>query len=403
MEYAPQYQQPHSQHPHQSSHLPGPYQTSPSNPGQPVGPITSPTNNPQGHMQHPNPNHQTSPILPSQSHYQQPHQNPSGSVHQQMNFAQPYAPLPQSYGISPTQAAAMATAAASGQFFPLHQDSMSSDPLAPGGRGSPRMSSVSSVKNDRHNPRSPPQVSGQMSQLSMSQNASIPPQQQRRMSQQVGGSPHVQNAQPVMNHAMQRPSAAPAPSQPPAPSTMAPPPSHQPVQQSRQSPEMTATAAAAAAEESPLYVNAKQFHRILKRRVARQKLEEQLRLTSKGRKPYLHESRHKHAMRRPRGPGGRFLTADEVAAIEKHQGGFDNGSNNGQGIVHSAGIAAAGSAGSSGGGDSVGMKPPGAAALAPQSVNTTTSPNQKRKASVMSGSTSNNHAVKRARTGGAPS
>ena len=69
-----------------------------------------------------------------------------------------------------------------------------------------------------------------------------------------------------------------------------------------------------------MYVNAKQFHRILKRRVARQRLEEALRLTSKGRKPYLHESRHKHAMRRPRGPGGRFLTADEVAAIESGKG-----------------------------------------------------------------------------------
>lgn len=72
-------------------------------------------------------------------------------------------------------------------------------------------------------------------------------------------------------------------------------------------------------EEEPLYVNAKQYHRILKRRVARFKLEEQYK-TAKARKPYLHESRHKHAMRRPRGPGGRFLTAAEIAELGLQEG-----------------------------------------------------------------------------------
>ena len=71
-----------------------------------------------------------------------------------------------------------------------------------------------------------------------------------------------------------------------------------------------------AVDESPLYVNAKQFHNILKRRLARQRLEDALRLPSEGRKPYLHESRHNHT-RKPRAPGRRLLTADEVTETER--------------------------------------------------------------------------------------
>ena len=175
------------------------------------------------------------------------------------------------YGMPGIQAAAMAaTAAASGSTYPyMHPD---------GGMpaGSPRMGNS---KKDRQSPRM----------------ANMQQMPGRRLSQVT--SPNVPNA---MNHVPPRPGVA-------------PPQMSQAQMQHPQSPEI----ATGGAEESPLYVNAKQFHRILKRRVARQRLEEQLRLTSKGRKPYLHESRHNHAMRRPRGPGGRFLTAEEVAAMEK--------------------------------------------------------------------------------------
>ncbi|KAM3511198.1 hypothetical protein MY11210_005134 [Beauveria gryllotalpidicola] len=168
---------------------------------------------------------------------------------------------PVAYNMNGIQAAAMAaTAAASGSNYPY----MHSDPNMP--HTSPRMGGK---KDGRPSPRINNQIPRRVSQSGV-------PNPQAMM-----GRPGVPQAQMTMAHP--------------------------------QSPEMPASGV----EESPLYVNAKQFHRILKRRVARQRLEEQLRLTSKGRRPYLHESRHNHAMRRPRGPGGRFLTTEEVAALEK--------------------------------------------------------------------------------------
>ncbi|GAB7364946.1 hypothetical protein MBLNU230_g5731t1 [Neophaeotheca triangularis] len=312
---------------------------------------------PHGHGQ-PQQSH-TSPVMQTQQQpqygQQQGQQNNMAQQHMmpQMGYPNPAYGMQPPYGVSPSQAAAMATAAASG-YNPTGPYSMPEPPLQSSmPQTSPRLQQVKTDGSGipPRNPQSPRQHSNSMSipnsmagQLSMpsAQSQGMPnnmsqmqqpgqqmPQQpqSRRMSHSMNSPavqpPQQQPPQPPTQQAQlghnqpQRPPTATQQPPPPASSTQAAPQPHQP------SPDVPGPAGSA--EESPLYVNAKQFHRILKRRMARQKLEETLRLTSKGRKPYLHESRHNHAMRRPRGPGGRFLTADEVAAMEAKEPGSAGG------------------------------------------------------------------------------
>ncbi|KYR02437.1 putative CCAAT-binding transcription factor [Tieghemostelium lacteum] len=79
-------------------------------------------------------------------------------------------------------------------------------------------------------------------------------------------------------------------------------------------PNTFSNASSSSGDDEPIYVNSKQYARIIKRRTAR--ANELITLSRQAKKPYQHESRHQHAIKRARGSGGRFLTKEKNAELQ---------------------------------------------------------------------------------------
>jgi hypothetical protein len=75
------------------------------------------------------------------------------------------------------------------------------------------------------------------------------------------------------------------------------------------SPQLNDSKTVTTSEKTPLYVNPKQYYRILKRRISRTRFDTENWLSDGSNRPYINDSRRQHALQRERGPEGRFLAA----------------------------------------------------------------------------------------------
>lgn len=68
--------------------------------------------------------------------------------------------------------------------------------------------------------------------------------------------------------------------------------------------------------QNGIFINPKQLYWIKKRKIRRELLDS---IMVHQNNNYMHESRHRHAMKRLRAPSGRFLTKEEMAEYKKQK------------------------------------------------------------------------------------